>query len=420
MNAAEAPRVPERQSRLRHTAFSLGWFGLNFHWLPIGFVLIQAQIHDLVPAADQPLAIGEAVGLGGILAVLVPPLTGLLSDHLHTPLGRRRPLVVVGLAGNVLGLAIMATASSYWRLVAGYLVIQLFNNAAGAAYAAIIPDQVAGREYGRASGWLAAMYNLGGILGVLATLIFSTLHMITATYWVIAVVVVLSFFPILALATEGPAPARAPRKPVGQAVRDFLAPLAGGDFAWVVLTRLFVTGAINVVAYFLSPFFANVIHVPNASQFTSIWLLLVFIAAVPLGWAGGGWSDRTGRKPFVYGSGAFQGLVALIFIIFYPRAQPILLALAVIYGLGYGLYYAVDWALAVDTLPDRYGAAAKDMGLFHVAYTLPQVIMPVIGGALIEALNGVSPGNGYRIVFALSIVFFGLGTVLVSRIRAIR
>ena len=88
-------------------------------------------------------------------------------------------------------------------------------------------------------------------------------------------------------------------------------------------------------------------------------------------------------------------------------------------ALVYGLYYAVDWALACDTLPDR-SKSAKDMGLFHVAQTLPQTIAPAIGGFLLDYFNHLSPNSGYRAVFASAIVFFVLGTVFVSRIRSVR
>src|SRR5260370_23558337 len=90
------------------------------------------------------------------------------------------------------------------------------------------------------------------------------------------------------------------------------------------------------------------------------------------------------------------------------------------HGLGYGLYFAVVWALAVDPLPDKT-KSAKDMGLFPVALPLPQAILPPFGGALIDYLNRTAGGNvGYRVVFSSAVVFLFLGTVLVSRIRSVR
>ena len=84
------------------------------------------------------------------------------------------------------------------------------------------------------------------------------------------------------------------------------------------------------------------------------------------------------------------------------------------------LYFAVDWALACDTLPDPK-KSAKDMGLFHIALTFPQALLPLFGGALIDYLNkNVNPNIGYRVVFASAVVFLFLGTVLVSRIKSVR
>ena len=94
-------------------------------------------------------------------------------------------------------------------------------------------------------------------------------------------------------------------------------------------------------------------------------------------------------------------------------------ALGVAYGVGYGLYFAVDWALACDTLPDPK-KSAKDMGLFHIALTLPQAVIPFFGGPLIDALNGPHGNGGYRIVFSSAVVFLFLGTVLVSRIKVVK
>ena len=79
----------------------------------------------------------------------------------------------------------------------------------------------------------------------------------------------------------------------------------------------------------------------------------------------------------------------------------------------------MDWALACDTLPDK-AQSAKDMGLFHIALTLPQALLTAIGGALIDLLNGAHGNGGYRIVFASAVVFLFLGTIFVSRIKTVR
>jgi MFS family permease len=159
----------------------------------------------------------------------------------------------------------------------------------------------------------------------------------------------------------------------------------------------------------------------DAAKFTDNWLLVVVMTALPFGFFGGQISDRLGRrKIFVYLAGAAQSFVALVFIAFYPKSIPLVYALGVAYGIGYGLYFAVDWALACDTLPDKT-KSAKDMGLFHIALTLPQAILPLFGGALIDYLNKhMAANSGYRVVFSSAVVFLFVGTVLVSRIKSIR
>src|SRR5207302_1602045 len=82
-----------------------------------------------------------------------------------------------------------------------------------------------------------------------------------------------------------------------------------------------------------------------------LWELLLLLAATPFGLAGVWLSDQVGRKPFVYASGAVMSLVVLLFTVLFPSSQPLVLAAGVLFGVGYGLYYAVDWALAGATLP---------------------------------------------------------------------
>src|SRR5712691_684598 len=158
---------------VKHAALASLWFGFNFHWLPIGFVLIQSQLRDLVPHDSFGTSLGLMVGAGAIFAVGIPPLVGQLSDYFYTPWGRRRPAILVCTILNLVGLGIMMTAASYAQLFVGYLWIQLFANAAGAAYAGVIPDVVPNPEFGRASGFLAAMNMAGGLAGVGTTSILA-------------------------------------------------------------------------------------------------------------------------------------------------------------------------------------------------------------------------------------------------------
>jgi MFS family permease len=419
--AAPIGRASENFGNLRHTALSAFWFGSNFLWIPLTTVLIQSQVDAVVTKGSQNGAIGFAIGIGGFLAMTVPPLVGAWSDRLNTRFGRRRPIMVAGTLLTIPGLILLMTAGSYPQIVVGYAIVQFFFNAAGAAYAGIIPDVVPAQQFGKASGFLATMTQLGigGGLGVT-----SLLGSARAIYLIFIAVIVLTLIPtIWAARNEGLAPiAPHPRRSTGDAIREFLRPLHEGDFAWVVFTRLMISAGITAVLYNLHNFFRDVVLTPTTSPdaFTSNWLLVVVLTALPFGFFGGLLSDRWHRrKAFVYLSGGAQAFVAIVFIAFYPTAIPLVFALGVAYGVGYGLYFAVDWALACDTLPDK-SQSAKDMGLFHIALTMPQAIIPFFGGPLIDYLNGPHGNGGYRIVFSSAVVFLFVGTVFVSRIKSVR
>ncbi len=404
-----------------HSALSSFWFGSNFLWIPLTTVLLQNRVDHLVPQHNlQNTGIGVAAGIGGILAVTVPPIVGAWSDRLKTRFGRRRPIIVVGSLLTLPGLFLVMTATNYPELVVGYAIIQFFFNAAGAAYAGVVPDVVPAQQFGKASGFLGTMTLLGIGAGTGATSILGDVPLI---YVIIAIVVLVSLVPMLwAARDEGMGPVlRPPAMPFRDKVNDFLRPLHEGDLAWVIFTRLMVSAGITVVQVNLLNFFRDVVlGGARADTFTAIWLLVMVTSAVPFGFFGGLISDRLHRrKIFVYVSGAAQSLVAVSFAVFYPTAQPIVIGLAVAYGVGYGLYYAVDWALACDTLPDPR-ASAKDMGLFHIALTLPQAIIPFFANPLIDLLNGPHGNGGYRIVLSSAVVFMILGTVFVSRIKTVR
>ena len=71
-------------------------------------------------------------------------------------------------------------------------------------------------------------------------------------------------------------------------------------------------------------------------------------------------------------------------------------------GLGFGVYVAVDLALAVDVLPEP-GTAAKDLGVINIAGALPFSVAPAIAPVVLAsaaaatglyAVAGLAPSSG--------------------------
>src|SRR5690348_11774144 len=268
MSAAIA--VPRRAEapfgNLRHLALATFYFGLSFTWLPYPLVLLQSQIRSFGFPKDQiDPVIGYTAAAGAVFSVVVPPLVGAFSDRISTRWGRRRPVMVAGMLVSLVGILLMWSARSYPQFLAGHIIVQICLNGAAAAYYGIIPDVVPAREFGKASGFLSVMTASGALLGFATTTLLSTFHVVTQSFLVMALVLGLSVVPVLwAAGEEGKQPiVVGPRRSPRESVVEFFRPLWAGDFAWVIFTRMMVTAGVAAVAFFLSPFFENVVKVSN-------------------------------------------------------------------------------------------------------------------------------------------------------------
>jgi MFS family permease len=462
-------------------AFKFGGDGV--HWTPLNTIILQVLAVAVAGStAKGTLVVSQASSAGAVFAVVIPVLVGYLSDRTSTRFGRRRPWIAIGTITNLFGLGLLAGAGSVPALIAAYLVVQISNNGAFAAYSAVIPDVVPVHQNGRASGLLNAMQQLGTVVGLFAlTILLSPDHLgsthagAVAGLWVVGIFTAGSVMITLAAIPEAPlqkvrsaVSRRIPPRVavagtafvlaivalefvlltplsfwwfavavagiVAAAVAVFastgipelqatLAPLRDRDFFWVLATRFFNTFGIWTIAPYIAFFFKDVVHRKDYAFDSSLWLLAVIGGGVIPAVVGGYLSDRLGgrRKIFVYISSGLQAAVSAVLLFSLVTDLTVLYLLGVLFGLGFGAYQAVDWALACDVLPDRENAAAKDMALFHVSFTLPQVFAPALAGQLLYHLNQSQGNNfGYRVVFATAALWFMLSLVFVRMIKGVR
>lgn len=437
--------VPTRISQWAQIKINLFWFANNFHWIALISVVLPAQVAvyfgDPNKTRNLPLVI---VG-GTLAAVLVNPLTGSLSDYVRLRFGRRRPFMLVGTIFNVLVLVAFAflgqtflltplTTPTIAAMALLFLALEVSNNFANAPWSAIIADQVPAAQRGSASGWFGVMTLLGTIGGFLfagsvvhygagitvdAAFRTSFAHEIQIFY--LSLAAVQAIFVLITLVTVKETP---PARYVPFTWSDFLSRFRlesrkYPDFTWVLLTRVLVLSGIWGINNFLEYYFTDVLHRVNAAgdlvTFSGIYLGTSLITT----FLGGTMSDRVGRKPLVYLSGAMMTVTCLLFM--FDQTFSGALIAAAFFGLGFGAYTSVDWALATDVLPptDQYG---KDMGIWSAAGIIPQVIGVALGGGTISALTRLvgSPTAGYTTLFGIVVVLFASGTFLVSRVKTAR
>ncbi len=190
------------------------------------------------------------------------------------------------------------------------------------------------------------------------------------------------------------------------------------DFGWVLLTRLLVMLGIYTVLDFLQFYMRSAVGAPHPEQQTTNFIIITSLTSVVSALVAGWLSDRFGRKRMVYIAGGLMAVVGLIFII--THTLSIVLAAGAIFGIGYGAYTSVDWALVADVLPSHKDFA-RDMGVWNISLSLPQVIAPVIGGPLMDAFTrSHQPILGFQLLFALAVAYCLIGTVTVRYIRGVK
>ncbi len=428
-----------RFSNLRLALLSLFWFGLQVHWGAILLITLPQQAQFMAGNTAKGQTLSIILAFGAFISMVAAPTFGTLSDRIVTRFGRRRPWMVVGTVMNVLGLLALAyipkanDMSVVPLYVLAFIWVELWNNAANAPFNALIPDLVCKEQRGTASGWFGIMFVLGSFLGAATGILFTSNGVtdITGIYYFIAAVLFISMLGTV-LSVHEPKVAK-PTTPFSmkEYLHGIAAPFSDHDFRWVFWTRfLWVMGTFTVQEFLLY-YMTDVVKVfnlfgspvaTNAEAAVSVFGAALLLGAIAPSLIAGILSDRFGRKIMVYLSSGLQALVPIVMIFFTSFDVAIIMGL--IFGVGYGAYTAVDWAMASDVLPseDDY---AKDMGVWHIAWTLPQIAAPLIAGILLDNFQVIGkqagqPTLGYTVIFLLAAVYLIFGTVLVRRVRKVK
>ncbi|KAL6048167.1 hypothetical protein QOT17_021202 [Balamuthia mandrillaris] len=213
-------------------------------------------------------------------------------------------------------------------------------------------------------------------------------------------------------------------------LRSLYTPFQDHNFFWVFWTRFLFTAGYAVITAYIFYFVEDVMHPPysllsltlsDSSQVASCFVAVVTIGAILSALAAGVLSDHFGRKPLVYLSGVLMAATPLL-IIFTIDFTVFLLA-GFTFGIGYGCYASVDFALVSDVLPS-VGSHAKDLGVWHLAFSLPSVVAPPIAGVTLDLLEkqsgqwgAWSEHIGYKVMLVAVSALLLFGAVFIKKVR---
>ncbi len=444
--STKVPAERQRLSVFDSINLNVFWIANQFHWQALLAVVIPSMVATFLDPTHKDINLALVVNAGTLVAFVVNPLVGAISDYATFRIGRRRPFMIIGTVLNVIVLVLFAFAPS-WFSSGGllltfallFVLLQFSNNLANSPWSAIIADKVPHNQRGLASGFNGLFTLLGTILGsVVAGIILGGKqplplyrNSVVQIFLLIAVVQIVFVTYTVLMVKEVPLP---PEQHVRLNISSFLKrflfkPSQYPDISWVLLARFLVTMGIWSVYYFLLYYFDDVLGgkgvktivlgTPfsgaqfNGVLFQPVLLLLALPTSIFAGWA----SDRWGRKSLVYLSGVMMAVVCLIFILF--QNQYAALLAGAFFGIGYGAYTSVDWALTTDVLPPT-DEAGKFMGIWSAVGILPQVIGITVGGIILQLLQTLPNHVGYTSLFGLTVVYIALGTIVIRQVKGAR
>src|SRR5438132_482919 len=379
------------------------WIANNFHWQALLAIVIPSMVVKFLDPAQKDINLALVVIWGTLVAVAVNPLVGAISDYATFRMGRRRPFLIIGTIANVIVLVLFALAPGWFSSIALlltfivlFLLLEFTNNLANSPWSAIIADKVPEHQRGMTAGFNGLFTLLGTIVGsIVAGIIVNKNNAlpiyrneIVQIFLIIAVVQVIFVAYTVITVKETPLAEHVTFQLSPILKKFFFKPSRYPDLSWVLLARLLVMMGIWGVFYFLQYYFDDVLGGPGvktiifggvfSGEFFSgaLFLPALMLTALPTSLIAGWISDHKGRKVLVYLSGAMMTIVCVLFIFF--QSQYGALFAGAFFGIGYGAYTSVDWALIADVIPPT-NEAGKFHGIWSAKVVLPQVMAITIG-----------------------------------------
>ncbi len=398
-----------------YVTMNVYWFGLAFMWNALHPIILPALLLLMVPETLKNTYLGGMTFTGLILAMVIQPLAGALSDRTRSRWGRRRPWMVAGTLLGLCCLAAMALARSFAALVLGYLLLQFVSNMAHGPAQGLIPDLVPSDRRGMASG----IKNLFDMLGLVITSLVAGNLMgggnPMLAFAIIGIVLAISALVTILTTPETPIPSTE-----GSAVNHSLPDLLRVDwhsypeYQRLIISRFLILVGIYAVQSFAQYYIRDWLRIPNPAEVTGNLLGAIGLALTALVFPAGWLSDRLGRLRLNVMAGALAALG--IFLLIFARSVTSVYVFAAIIGAATGMFVSVNWALATDLIPRE--EAGKYLGLSNLA-TAGAGATSRLGGPLIDAVNALRPGAylGYPVLFLLASASTLLGTLLIRRIH---
>jgi MFS family permease len=404
------------------------WLAISSLWAALLFIGAPHLVDVLVGRShpQAPFLTGLLSSVGVVIAIVVQPTIGAISDNTRSRFGRRKPYIFVGTLFDLLFLSLAAyaflnVAAGDFRMYGLYLLaivlLQFSSNFAQGPYQGYVPDLVPGPQVGVASGLFGLANLLGNLGGVAVAVVFLSeqVDFPLGIFLFVGAVELVTMLVTVLRVPDSPGP------PTDRTLLQRGRAAWGTDllqqrpYVWLLISRLFVLMGMSSLTIFgvfmLASYFG---FSQSEAEGAFLPIIAAFGVAALVSSLPGGWlSGRYGRKPVIYG-GIVAGILSAA-VIGISQDYRLIVAMAVPMGVCYGVFAAVDWALMTDIIPKA--ESGRYMGISNVVTGGSQALAPLIGGTLVSgvtllvasALPETAQQVGYRALFGLMVVEFLLG-----------
>ena len=404
------------------------WLGLSFMWNGLHVIILPAVLLHYVPEELKNTSLGMLTFAGLIIAMLVQPISGALSDRWTSRWGRRRPLILLGTLGDFIFLAILGWAGGLPWLAVGYIGLQFSSNMAHGPMQGLMPDQIPTAQLGTGSG----VKNLIDMLGmVISSLFLGRLFDPAAARPSLPLAVIMGLLAAAAAVTligvrekaarrgrplDDPSsePVRPPETPVRRNFSLPRGPLT--PYARLIIARFAFLLGVYGIQTFAQYYIQDVLKAANPPKLTGDLLAAIAVSLIIFTLLGGWLGDRVGHIRMHYVAGGIAALGSLLML--FARTPLTLLIFGSVFGIGIGLFLTANWALASQLAPPA--EAGKYLGLTNLA-TAGSAAVGRLLGPLIDLANNARPGGnlGYTGLFIFGAVCSLASIYLIRRVNAV-
>jgi MFS family permease len=382
-------------------------------WNSLHVTILPAVLLNYIPETQKNTWLGLLTFFGLILAMLIQPLSGALSDRWMSKFGRRRPFILIGTLFDLLFLGIMGFVGGLPALFIGYIGLQISSNIAHGPAQGLMPDEVPADQLGVASGIKTAMDMAGVIISSLLMGFLITSQNADPKRSVLAIMGFLIVFGSLTLFGSHEQVEVLENRPRIQWRRlwkdTFNFKMNGNRSYWsLIFSRFLYLVGIYGFQSFAQYYIRDKFPQQDPIAYTQIVMGTFVVVLIIFSLLAGALGDKYGRKRIHILSGII-GAVGAVLLIFASTPTQLILFGSVM-GVGLGIFMSTNWAMANQMAS---GAdAGKYMGLTNLA-TAGSAAVARLEGPMIDGFNNAAPGHwvGWTVLFAVSAVLMLLSSL---------